>query len=92
MNSCCATFFISFTQLFSNKKNVNFKSISKIGYYKDEVGQNNKWQKTELLLLIQWHKEKIRGHEMLTHTFTKRIEDKTNQNSNSKKIDRKNQL
>ena len=28
--------------------------------------------------------KKIRGHEMLTHTFTKSMEDKTNQNKNIK--------
>ena len=29
---------------------------------------------------------------MLTNTFTKRIEDKTNQSNNNRKIDRKKQL
>ena len=29
---------------------------------------------------------------MLTHTFTKRIEDKTNQSNDNRKIDRKKQL
>ena len=31
----------------------------------------------------------MRGHETLTHTFTKRIGDKTNQNYNNEKIDNK---
>ena len=28
--------------------------------------------------------KKIRGHETLTHTFTQRIEDKTDQNNNNR--------
>ena len=28
--------------------------------------------------------KKIRGHEMLTHTFSQRIEDRTNQNNNNR--------
>ena len=42
-----------------------------------------------LLFFILQYKKKIRGHETLTHTFTKRIEDKTNQINNNTKIDRK---
>ena len=34
-------------------------------------------------------RKKIREHETLAHTFTKRIVDKTNQDNNNKKIDRK---
>ena len=37
-------------------------------------------------------KKKIRGNETLTHTFSKMIGDKTNQNNNNKKIDRRTQL
>ena len=36
--------------------------------------------------------KKIRGHETVTHTFTKRTEDKTSQNNINKKIDRKKRL
>ena len=35
------------------------------------------------------YKRKIRGPETLTHTFTKRIEEKTSQNDNNNKINRK---
>ena len=35
------------------------------------------------------HKKKIQERETLTHTFTKRTEDKANQNNNNKKIERK---
>ena len=66
----------------------NFKNISKGGCHKNEVDQNN-WQRMGLLPFILQHKKKIRGHETLTHTFTKRIEEKTNQNKNFKKIDTK---
>ena len=45
-----------------------------------------------LLFFILQYKKKIRGHETLTHTLTKRIDEKTNQNNNIKKIDRKIQL
>ena len=37
----------------------------------------------ELLFFILQHKIKIKGHETLTHTFTKRTEGKTNQNDNN---------
>ena len=45
----------------------------------------------------EWHccslyyslRKTIRGHETLTHTFTKRIGDKKSQNNNQKKLDRK---
>ena len=37
-----------------------------------------------LSFFILQHKKKIRGHEMLTHTFTKSIEDKTNQSNNNR--------
>ena len=37
--------------------------------------------------------KKIRGHETLTHTFSKRIGDKTNQNNNNNdKVDKRTQL
>ena len=36
--------------------------------------------------------QKIKGHETPTHTFTKRIEDKANQDNNNKKTYRKTQL
>ena len=36
-------------------------------------------------LLFLQRKQKVRGHETLTHTLTKRIKDKTNQNNNNKK-------
>ena len=37
----------------------------------------------ELLFFILYHKIKIKGHETLTHTFTKRTEGKTIQNDNN---------
>ena len=37
----------------------------------------------ELLFFILQHKIKIKGHETLTHTFTKRTEGKTIQNDNN---------
>ena len=43
------------------------------------------------LFFTLYHKKKIRGHETLTDTFTKRIEDKANQNDN-KKLARRTQL
>ena len=45
-----------------------------------------------LLFFILQYKKKLRGHETLTHGFTKRIEDKTNQVNNNTKIDRQIQL
>ena len=37
----------------------------------------------------EWHclRKTIRGHETLTHTFTKRIGDKKSQNNNQKNLD-----
>ena len=49
-------------------------------------------QRIGLLFFNLKHKKKIRGHETLTHIFTKRIKDKTRQNKDNKKIDRKKQL
>ena len=63
---------------------MNFKNISESGCHKTEVGQSN-WQRIGLVFLILQHKKKIRQHETLTQAFTKRIEDKTNQNNNNGK-------
>ena len=73
------------------EKIVNFKNISKAFCHKNEVSQNNQ-QRIGLLFFIVQYKKQIMGHETLTHTFTKRIEDKTSQNNTNKKVDRKKQL